>query len=208
MFMIQPRLPGGRAVLLTDALALAWVMLWILLGLVVAEAVRELTGLTDGFALIGESLGDAADAVAAIELPLVGGGLDGAAGSLRDAGRDVAASGESSRASIERTAAVLGLAVALVPSLPLVIGYLPPRLGRARETGALRQLLRDGAGDPALERFLAHRAVETLTYRELRRVSPRPWRDLEEGRYEALADAELDRLGVRRPLSPTAPPLW
>ena len=208
MFMVQPRLPGGRAVLLTDALALAWVLLWILLGLVVADAVRELTGLTDGFATIGGSLGDAADAVAAIELPLVGGGLDGATESLRGAGRDVAASGESSRATIERTATVLGLAVALVPSLPLVIGYLPPRLGRAGEARALRRLLRDGDGDPALDRFLAHRAAEALSYRELRRISPKPWRDLEEGRYEALADAELDRVGVRRPLSRATPPPW
>ena len=208
MFMVQPSLPGGRAVLVTDALALAWVLLWILLGLVVADAVRELSGLTDGFTTIGGSLHDAADAVATVELPLVGAGLDGAANSLRDAGREFAASGESSRATIERTATVLGLAVALVPSLPLVIGYLPPRLGRAREAAALRGLVRDGDGDPGLERFLAQRAAETLSYRELRRVSPRPWRDLEQGRYEALADAELHRAGVSRPRSRLAPPPW
>ena len=208
MFMVQPRLPGGRAVLLTDALAVAWVLLWTLLGLVVADAVRGLTGLTDGFATIGGSLGAAAEAVGAIELPLMGGGLDGAADSLRDAGRDVAASGRSSATAIERTATVLGFAVALVPSLPLVIGYLPPRLGRARESAALRRLVRDGDGDPGLERFLAERAAETLSYRELRRVSPRPWRDLEQGRYEALADAELRRAGVSRPRSRAAPPPW
>ena len=208
MFKVQPSLPSGRAVLVTDALALAWVLLWILLGLVIADAVRELTGLTDGFATIGGSLDDAAEAVGAIELPLAGGGLDGAAESLRDAGRDVAASGQSGRATIERTAAVLGLAVALVPSLPLVIGYLPPRLGRARETAALARLVRDDDGDPRLERFLAQRAAETLSYRELRRISPRPWRDLEQGRYEALADAELRRVGVSRPRSRAAPPPW
>ena len=208
MFMVQPRLPGGRAVLLTDALALAWVLLWVLLGLVVADAVRELTGLSDGFVTFGGSLDDAADAVATIELPLVGGGIDAAAESLRGAGRDVATSGESSRATIERTATVLGLAVALVPSLPLVIGYLPPRVGRAREAAALRRLVRDGDGDPALERFLARRAAETLSYRELRRVSPQPWRDLEQGRYEALADAELRRAGVTRPPSRAARPPW
>ena len=208
MFMVQPRLPDGRAVLVADVLAAAWVLLWIVLGLVVADAVRQLTGLTDGFGTIGGALGDAADAVAGIELPLVGGGLDGAAESLRAAGRDVAASGEASRGTIERTATVLGLAVALVPSLPLLIGYMPPRLGRARETSALRRLVRDGKGDPALDRFLAHRAAETLTYHELRRVSPHPWRDLEQGRYEALADAELRRVGVRRALGRPAPPPW
>ena len=100
---------------------------------------------------------------------------------------------------LELTLLVGSLAVALVPSLPLVIGYLPPRLGRAREAAALRRLLIEGAGNPALERFLAQRAVEHLSYRELRRVSATPWRDVEDGRYSSLADAELARLGLRRP---------
>lgn len=206
--MVQPRLPGGRAVVVTDVLAVAWVLLWVALGLVVADAVRELTGLTDGFGRVGQALDDVAGAMGGVNLPLVGGGLDSAAQSLRDAGRDVAASGESSRVTIERTANVLGLAVALVPSLPLLIGYLPPRLGRAREAAALRRMVRDGTGDPAFERFLARRAAAGLSYRELQRVSPQPWRDLEEGRYEDLADAELRRMGVRRPPGPPASGRW
>ena len=145
------------------------------------RAVRQLTGITDGFASIAGALGDAAAAVDGIDLPLVGGGLDQAAGSLREAGRDVAVSGEAGETTIERTANVLGAAVALVPSLPLVVGYLPPRLSRMREVAALRRLIEEGAHEPGLERFLANRAAEHLSYRELRAVSAHPWRDLEEG---------------------------
>ena len=39
-----------------------------------------------------------------------------------------------------------------------------------------------------LDEFLARRAVQNLPYHRLRAVSENPWRDLEEGRYRALAD--------------------
>lgn len=204
--MAQPRLPSGRALVVADLLVVAWVLLWVALGLAVADAVRQLTGITDGFASIAGALGDAAAAVDGIDLPLVGGGLDQAAGSLREAGRDVAVSGEAGETTIERTANVLGAAVALVPSLPLVVGYLPPRLSRTREVAALRRLIEEGADEPGLERFLAHRAAERLSYRELRAVSAHPWRDLEEGRYGELADAELRRVGLRPRAGPPPPP--
>ena len=197
MFSSQTRLPSGPALFLTDSLAIAWVVLWVLLGIAAADAIKDLAGLTDSFSTVGEAVTDAGDAVGGIELPLVGDQLAQAADQLRDAGRDVIASGEAGRASIERTANLLGLAIALVPCMPLLLSYLPPRMAYAGEARALRRTLAAGAGDPLLERFLAERAAGTLPYRKLRRVSAEPWRDLDEGRYERLAAAELRRLGVR-----------
>ncbi len=55
-----------------------------------------------------------------------------------------------------------------------------------------------GTGDVGLESFLAHRAAHHLSYRRLRKVTEEPWSDLEAGRYDALARAELHRMGVAR----------
>jgi hypothetical protein len=49
----------------------------------------------------------------------------------------------------------------------------------------------------ALFEFLAHRATENLRYHVLRDVTHDPWGDLEAGRHEALAEAELAWLGIR-----------
>ena len=54
-------------------------------------------------------------------------------------------------------------------------------------------------GDPAFEQYLARRAVDVLPWDRLRAISPDPWRDIANGEYRALADAELARLGLTRP---------
>ena len=87
-----------------------------------------------------------------------------------------------------------------MPSLGEIVGSLqtgsPVVIGRAVEIHSVKRVLSEGAGDPLLERFLAHRAAHQLSYRELWRVSRTPWRDLDEGRYSELAAAELRRVGV------------
>jgi hypothetical protein len=51
--------------------------------------------------------------------------------------------------------------------------------------------------DPVLLRFLANRALLNLPFQEVTAVSPDPFRDLDEGRVESLANRELRRLGLR-----------
>jgi hypothetical protein len=62
---------------------------------------------------------------------------------------------------------------------------------------AVRRALKRAPADPLLVEFLARRAVSNFPYDTLLAVSPQPFRDLEEGRYESLAGLELDRLGIR-----------
>ena len=69
---------------------------------------------------------------------------------------------------MRKAAILLGLAVFLVPALPLLFIYGPARRHRGRDTAALRALLRDHAGDPDLDRLLALRAVAHLPYHRLR----------------------------------------
>ena len=80
----------------------------------------------------------------------------------------------------------------LVPTLPLMVSYMPVRLHLGRETRALRAMLRDHADDPALDAMLAMRAVAHLPYHRLRALGAPGAPD------RALADAELAREGVRR----------
>ncbi len=71
------------------------------------------------------------------------------------------------------------------------------RISRVRERRALRELLARFGDDPALDRLLAHRALQTMSYRKLQRTgSERPWIDLAEGRYGDLAAAERRRLSL------------
>jgi hypothetical protein len=91
---------------------------------------------------------------------------------------------------------LLAIAVALLPSIPVLTFYLPARLERRREASALRRALRDYGADPEFHAFLARRAVEALGYHQLRRVTLTPWTDIERGEFLALAEAELRRLGI------------
>lgn len=195
--MSRPRLPSSSAgVLVVDLLVLLWALLWIVVGTSVAADVRELNALSTSLSTAGQAVNDSGQALGAIEIPLIGGALDSSAQQIQDAGRSVIEGGRSSGEAIDRLSLVLGLGVAILPLLPVLVYYLPPRLGRAIEIRSAKRVLSAGAGDPLLERFLAHRAAHQLSYRELGRVSRSPWQDLEEGRYSELAAAELRRVGV------------
>jgi len=104
------------------------------------------------------------------------------------------AGARDSGSDVRKASIALGLAVWLVPTLPLLFLYAPARVVRGRETRALRGLVLDHPDDADLDRLLAARAVAHLPYRTLRRLGA-PWA---EGDHRALADAELAREGLTR----------
>ena len=197
MFIPRLRLPSGPLVLVLDLLVLAWVVGFALVGLLVYDTVQELGAISRSLGTVGRAVQDTGGAIGALQVPLVGGAISSVARQVQEAGQVVIASAADSQAAIDRLALVTGLVVGIVPSLPLLAFYALPRVGRALEANAVRAALSESAGDPGLARFLAERATVNLSLRELRRVSPAPWRDLEAGEFDALAQAELRRLGVR-----------
>lgn len=197
MFIPRLRLPIGPALVALDVLVVLWIVLFVYLGVITTDAVNDLTDLTRSVSTAGRAVDDSGRALGSIDIPLVGGALDASAEQIRAAGQSVIAGGASSAAAVERLALLLGILVAAVPILPVVSSYGPPRVGRALEVRAVTRVLDAGVGDPLLPGFLATRAAHHLSYRELRRVSPSPWRDLEEGRFSELAAAELRRVGLR-----------
>jgi hypothetical protein len=170
---------------------------WIIIGAVVGVSLAQLTELTGAFRTVGGAITGVGDVLGSIHVPLLGGPLQGASDAITGAGHEVAARGDAVRGEIVRASILLGAAIALTPTLLVLLAYAPARLARAREAAALRSLLGAGRDDPALEAMLAERALTTVSYRRLRQLAERPWADDPTTR-RALAAEELRRLGVGR----------
>lgn len=201
--MISPHLPSGRKVLLVDLFVILYALAFVALGRGVADALDELRVLSDAVEATGGAINESGAAIGTLnQVPLVGSEIGQAAQGIQQTGGEIVTQGVESRGFIEDAADLVGLAIAVIPTVPLLAFYLPQRLPRTRESFALRRTITmSSEADPeGAERFLAERAAMTLPYRRLRKVSAEPWRDIAEGRYEALAKEELRRLGVRRGL--------
>jgi hypothetical protein len=199
---VFPSLPSGRRVLLLDVLVALWAAAWIAVGVVVHDKVEALTGLTGGFDTVGGAIETSGRAMEDLRVPLIGRPLEGTGREVAQAGRSVTGTGREARDDVETAAVLLGLTAALVPVLSVLLLYGPARYRRASDAASVRRMLAEAGGDPRVEWLLAERAVHRLSYRRLRAVSGGPIVDLEEGRYRALAEEELRRLGVseRRPV--------
>ena len=193
------RSSSGRAIRVLDACLVVWMVAWIVLGIVIGREVQHLTKLSDTVVTAGQAVQETGQALHSLEgVPFVGGRIAALDRRIEAAGRSAVASGRDSRSSIGRLAVLLAVSIAVMPTVPLLALYAPFRISRRREVRAVRRAARESGSDPAFDEFLARRAAENLPYHRLREISANPWRDLEEGRYGALADAELRRLGLRR----------
>lgn len=188
---------SSRLLRVLDVALAVWVAAWIGLGVAIGVKVDDLTKLSqtvmvDGRAVetVGKSLGRLGD------VPLVGPQISREADQITQAGASAVAAGQSSASSIHTLSVLLAIAVALLPSVPVLGFYFPARLERRREAKALREALRNYGDEPAFHAFLARRAVGTLDYHRLREVAPLPWAELAEAEYDPLAEAELQRLGI------------
>lgn len=189
-------MPSGRKVLILDALVAAWALAWIVVGIVAAQTVGELTELSVTFDTVGGIVTEVGGTLGDLDLPLLSDPLAGAGDAIELTGREIVAGGDSLREKVERISTGAGLAIALIPTLTLLLLYGPARLERAGDTGALRSLLREGGGDPGLESLLAGRALDRASYRRLSRLSSRPWDIEAPATRRALAEEELRRLGL------------
>jgi hypothetical protein len=175
-----------------DIILVAWVVAWVALGIWVGREVHRLGDVSASVRTVGGAVVDAGDAIEGLrDIPLVGGTVARPGGRIADAGRSAQAAADDARGAGNRLAVLLGLCVALIPTLPLLAVYLPPRIGLQRERRVLRAA---GVSDE----LLARRALVHLPLHQLVRVSADPLGDVAAGRYEALAGAERERLGLPR----------
>jgi hypothetical protein len=181
-----------RRRLLADALVATWVVVWALAGYTAGRALDRVSEVTRSAEGAGVAVIHTGESIRDVDVPVVGTVFKDAGDQVIDAGRAARAQARDSGTSVHRASILFGLAVWLVPSLPLLLTYGPARLYRGRETFALRALLRDHADDPSLDRMLATRAVAHLPYRRLRALGAPQVAD------RVLADAVLAREGVTR----------
>jgi hypothetical protein len=104
--------------------------------------------------------------------------------------------GEASKDAIFNVSLLIGLVIALGPTLPLIAVWLVIRAPLTRERRAIGRAL--DANDTELEGYLALRAATRFPYTRIARVTNDPWGDLRSGRHAALASLELRRLGLTR----------
>lgn len=191
------RSADARTVALADGIAVFWVVLWLVVAAVTAAGVWRLSGLSDTAEVSARAVDRAGAALQRLgELPVVGDGPDGLGDEVRAAAGDIERSARQTRGDVRRLAIVLGLSVFVIPVTPVLGLYLPLRLERRREVSALRRALGGGGPDPALQAWLAGRALHTLTYDQLLKVTRDPAGELAAGRTAALAELELARLGL------------
>lgn len=190
-----------------DLATLAWLGLWVVLGIRLYGGLAELAAagrlIRDG----GSGIRDTGVELAGVlqGIPLVG---EGAATRVRGAFGGAAAPVIQFGSDIERLlliiAALLGLVVVAIAVVPWITRYLPWRVERIRRLNAGASVIRRArSAGPALAetevmQLLASRALHRLDYDKLLEFTPDPFGDWNAGRLDRLVQAELDTVGLAR----------
>lgn len=197
MFRRALRIPGVSRVTVTDTVLALWASFWIALAVLIALNTRQVAELGGTVSDTGAAVNQVGGALTTISV--IPGQAGDVAQSVQAAGASAQTNGRDAQAAADRLAVYLAIAVAVIPSIPLLGLYLPIRISRIREAHAAERSLSEYGDDPRFQEFLARRAVQHLPYAAIMAVSEQPWQDLKEGRFAALARAELERLDIERP---------
>jgi hypothetical protein len=177
-----------------DVLVVAWCALWIVIGSLAHRLVESLQSVVDGLQSSGE-------AIKAVLGPFERGPLNRLVGNVLppDLGDRVVAFAGRSHTAIDNVALATAVATAAVPIVLLLVPYLMWRWRDARKMGAALSFVRSTSGTGEIEQaraILAIRAVSSLPFQRLMRVSKDPAADLRAQHHEALAAEMMRSLGL------------
>lgn len=204
MLKFWSEVPSARLrELVADVATWAWVALWVAVASRVhatisgfAEAGRAISRGGANIEAAGVQLGDAVSG-----LPLVGEqARDLSRSSFQTAGAPFVFVGNELEELLILIAVLLTVLVLGVMLIPWLSRYLPwraRRLGQLRAAHTAIRVRPSGAAVGAVDRILAGRALHRLSYEELLAASPDPLGDFVAGRFDRLARAELDSVGLR-----------
>ncbi|MEO9152355.1 MAG: hypothetical protein ABI243_08130 [Lapillicoccus sp.] len=191
----------ARAARAWDGVVFFWLVLWLVVGAAVGYEMWQLTGLSQSAVDSGRALGTAGQALRDLSgLPLIGSRTGELGDQVATTGGSIIDSGTRAGGSIRALSILTGIVIALAPTGPVLLLYLPSRLSHRRETRALRTALRDPRRLDQTMAHLARRAVANLGFTQLEAVTADPDGDLAAGRHESLARAEMRRLGLSEAL--------
>ena len=189
------RRADARWLSVIDGVVIFWLVLWAAIGWWVGFSLWHLAGVGDTLVQSGHTLDSTGEALGHVgDIPLIGHWPDRLGAEVRATAADIIGRGQESALYGRRLAVLLGLAVGLMAVVPILVSYLPTRVARRREVAAVRRMLRDPDRRWLLDFYLARRAVRTASLHRLEGFAGDGGRGLTE---ERLAQAELDRLGLR-----------
>lgn len=126
---MSARLPSGAALVALDVLLAVWVVAWVWLGFAVSEEIEGLQELSGTVTEVGVALERTGTTLGSLGgVPFVGDQVEEAAASIERAGTSAVSSGRESRESVDSLSWMLGLAIGVLPSVPVIGFYLPLRL--------------------------------------------------------------------------------
>lgn len=182
-----------RTVRLLDGVVVFWVVLWCVLGVWTGVTLWQAADVGETITASGESLSAVGDGLQGLsDLPVVPERPGEIGRSVSEAAIDITARGAEVQGQLRLLGVFLGIALVAIPVSPVVGLYLPLRVRRSREESGIRRSLREHGEDPGFDRYLADRARTWLPYAEVVRLG--------DGSDRRLADAELARLGLPRPV--------
>jgi hypothetical protein len=194
----MPAFLSARAMRLLNVGLAIWAAFWIGIAAYTAYEVASLRALSHTVVKAGAATESTGHALALVgNLPFVGGRISQLAAQAVAAGASARTSGAATDTTIDHLAVVLGISIALIPTVPLLALYVPLLIGWRRDRAAVRGAVARWDGEPELEAYLAQRARAHLRFEELRELGY----DGTEGSPSnaELAVAELRRIGLDRP---------
>lgn len=199
-----------RTFRLLDGAVLFWVVLWCVLGVWTGVTLWQAADVGDTLRASGESLSRVGEGLSALsEVPVIGERPGEIGSSVAETAVDIISRGTEVKDQLRLLGVFLGIAIIGIPVTPVLGLYLPVRVHHGREVAALRRQLTEHGDDPGFDRHLADRARSWLPYSEVVRLAgegagARAHDRAHDETYDRagerrLADAELGRLGLRRP---------
>jgi hypothetical protein len=184
--------------LVTDLLVVAWVYVWIRVGMRLFDLIQKLAvpgqklegagnGLADNLSKVGDKIGD---------VPVAGKSLAAPFGDAASAARSLASAGQEQQDVVNQLAWALSFMLLAVPLGLVLFVWLPLRIRWVRRASAAAEL----RGAQAGRDLLALRALATQPLRKLAKLDPdiaTAWRRGDADAVESLAQLQLRRLGLR-----------
>ena len=106
------------------SLVALWCALWLVVAVWVAYEVWQLSALSQTVAVSGRSLDEAGSALQSLgQVPVVGDTTDRFGGQIRQNAAEIVTSAEDAGHGVRRLSVLLGLTIAIVPSVPVLVLY-------------------------------------------------------------------------------------
>lgn len=125
---------GKRSTWLGDSAVTLWVAAWVVVGVLVGIDLHHLDRLAVTLGSSGQALSQTAQALQGFtRLPLVGSDIASAVAHIATTGRSVQANASNTEANVNQLSYLLAVAIAIIPSVPVLVAYVPRRLRSVRQ---------------------------------------------------------------------------